>query len=196
LLVDDAHRQLDLAAIVVAQDLDLDPVAFLDDVGRLVDPRLGELRNVDEAVLRSEEIDEGAELDRLDHRSVINLADLRLRGDRLDPVDRRLDLRAVARGDLHRAVVLDVDLGAGLFHDLADHLAAGADHFADLVGRNLDLLDARRVLAKFFAGMTDGFAHLAQDMQAAFTRLIERDLHDLFRDACDLDVHLEGRDTS
>src|ERR1700734_4275363 len=72
LLVDHAHRELDLAAIVVAHDLDLYPVAFLDDVGRLVDPRLGELRNVDEAILRSEEIDEGAELDRLAHRSLKN----------------------------------------------------------------------------------------------------------------------------
>ena len=51
LLVDDAHRELDLAAIVVAHDLDLDPVAFLDDVAWFVNPLLGELGNVDEAVL-------------------------------------------------------------------------------------------------------------------------------------------------
>src|ERR1700689_1099123 len=80
LLVDYAHRQLDLAAIVVAHDLDLDPVAFLDDVGRLVDPRLRQLRNVDEPVLRTEEIDEGSEFYRLDHRAVVDLADLRARG--------------------------------------------------------------------------------------------------------------------
>ena len=58
---------------------------------------------------------------------------------------------AVGGGDLHRAVVLDVDLGAGLLDDLADHLAAGADHFADLVGRDLEHLDARRVLAELGA---------------------------------------------
>ena len=62
-----------------------------------------------------------------------------------------LDRLAVGRGDLHGAVVLDVDLGAGLLDDLADHLAAGADHFADLVGRDLEGLDARRVLAELGA---------------------------------------------
>ena len=39
----------------------------------------------------------------------------------------------IDRRDLHRAVVLDVDLGAGHFGDRANHLAALADHFADLV---------------------------------------------------------------
>src|SRR5271163_4872170 len=194
LLVDDPHRQLDLAPIVVAQDLDLDPVAFLDDVGRLVDPRLRKLRNVDEAVLRSEEIDEGAELDRLDHRSVINLADLRLRGDRLDPVDGRLDLRAVARRDLHSAVVLDVDLGPGLFHDLPDDLAARADHLANLVGRDLHGLDARRKLAELGPGAGDRLAHFAENMHAAVTRLSQCLAHDLLGDAGDLDVHLQRSD--
>src|SRR5271155_5394385 len=194
LLVDDAHRQLDLAAVVVAQDLDLDPIAFPNDVGRLVDPRLGELRNVDEAILRTEEIDEGAELDSFHHRSVVNLADLRLRGDRLDPVDGRLDLRAVARRDLHRAVVLDVDLGPGLFHDLPDDLAARADHLANLVGRDLHRLDARRKLAELGSGPGDRLAHLAQDMHAAVTRLGQRLAHDLLGDAGDLDVHLQRSD--
>ena len=53
----------------------------------------------------------------------------------------------VDRRDLDRAVVLDVDLGAGGLGDLADHLAAGADHFADLVLGDGDTGDARRVLA-------------------------------------------------
>ena len=33
--------------------------------------------------------------------------------------------------------------------------------------------------------------HLAENMVAAFFRLCERDLHDLFGDALDLDVHLQ-----
>ena len=96
--------------------------------------------------------------------------------------------------DLHRAVVLDVDLGAGLFHDLADHLAAGADHFADLVGRDFQRLDARSMLAKLGAGGGERLGHLAQDVQAAVLGLAERDLHDLFGDAGDLDVHLQRGD--
>ena len=41
-----------------------------------------------------------------------------------------------ARSHVHRAVVLDVDLDAGLLDDAADHLAARSDHVANLIGRN------------------------------------------------------------
>src|SRR3984893_10484911 len=61
-LIDDAHRQAHLSAVVEAEELHFDLVAFLDDVGGLGDPSLGELRNMDETVLRAEEIHEGAEI--------------------------------------------------------------------------------------------------------------------------------------
>jgi len=51
------------------------------------------------------------------------------------------------------------------------------------------------VLAELVAGAGYRVTHLAQNMQAAFSRLIERDTHDLLRDAGDLDVHLERGDT-
>ena len=38
--------------------------------------------------------------------------------------------------DVHRAVVLYVDLDAGLIDDAADHLAARPDQLANLVGRD------------------------------------------------------------
>ena len=34
--------------------------------------------------------------------------------------------------------------------------------------------------------------HLAEDMQTARFRLLEGFFHDLWRDACDLDVHLQA----
>ena len=95
----------------------------------------GELADVHEAVLGAEEVNEGAEVHYLDHLAFVDLAGLRIGSDRLDPVDRRLDQFAIGGRDFYRAVVFDVDLGAGLFDDLADHLAASADHFANLVGR-------------------------------------------------------------
>ena len=122
---------------------------------------------MDQAVLGAEEVHEGAEVHDLDDGAFVDVADFRLGRDRLDPVDRRLDRLAVGGSDLDRAVVLDVDLGAGLFHDLADHLAAGADHFADLVGRDLERLDARRVLAELGARRGHRLRHFAEDMQAA-----------------------------
>src|SRR5208283_3577854 len=118
-----------------------------------------ELGDVDEAVLGAEEIDEGPKLDGLDDRAVVNRPDFRLRGDRLDPVYCGLDLGAVAGGDLYGAIVLDVDLGASLFDNLADHLAARADDLADLVGRDLHRLDARGELAELGARAGDRLAH-------------------------------------
>ena len=107
---------------------------------------------MNEAVLGSEEVHEGAEIHHLHDLAVIDLADFRLGDDAFDPFQRGLDRLAVGGCDLDRAVVFDVDLGAGLFDDLADHLAARADHFADLVGRDLDLLDARRMFAELGRG--------------------------------------------
>ena len=149
---------------------------------------------MDEAVLGAEEVDEGAEVDDLHHGALVDLADLGLGGDRLDPVQRGGDRLAVGRGDLDRAVVVDVDLGAGLLDDLADDLAAGADDFADLVGRDLDHLDARRVFAELGAGLGQRLGHLAEDVQPAVLGLVEGDPHDLLGDALDLDVHLQRGD--
>ena len=195
-LIDDLHREAGLAAIVEAEQLDLHLVAFLDDVLDVLHAVRRELRDVHEAVLGAEEVHEGAEVHHLDDGAVVDGADFRIVGDRLDPVDRRLDRLRVGGGDLHRAVVLDVDLGAGLLDDLADHLAAGADHFADLVGRDVEHLDARRVLAELGARLRQRLRHLAEDVHAAVLRLGQRDLHDLFGDAGDLDVHLQRGDAA
>src|SRR5882672_9279542 len=103
-LVDHLHRQADLAAIVEAEQLHLYFVAFLDDVGHLLHPVGGKLADVDQAVLGAEEIDEGAEVHDLDDGAVIDGADLRIGGDRLDPVERRLDRLARGGCDLDGAV--------------------------------------------------------------------------------------------
>src|SRR6185503_18265387 len=100
----------------------------------------------------------------------------------------------VGRVDIDRPVVGDVDLGAGFFNDFAYDLAAGADHFADLVGRNLDDLDARSVFAELTARFGQRLGHLAEDVHAAVLRLGERDAHDFLGDALDLDVHLQRGD--
>ena len=71
----------------------------------------------------------------------------------------------VGRGDVNRAVVLDVDLDAGLLDDAADHLAARSDQVADLIGRNLQGVDARRVLAtSSLRGVGDRRVHLVENV--------------------------------
>ena len=96
---------------------------------------------------------------------------------------RGLDLRQVGRADLDRAVVVDVDLGAGLRDDFADDLAARADDFADLVLRDRHRLDARRVGRELLAGVVERLGHFAEDVRAAVLRLGEGGLHDLLGDA-------------
>src|SRR4029453_16340056 len=152
---------------------------------------VGKLRKIPETVFGAEEIHEGAELHHLDDLALVNLADLRLRRYRLDAVDGGADRFGVGRGDLHRAVVGDVDLSPGLGHDLADHRAAGADNLSDLVDGDVDRLDARGIFAELWPRRVDGLVHLGKDVHAAVARLIERDLHDFLGDAGDLDVHLE-----
>ena len=80
----------------------------------LADALRRQLADMDEPVARAEEIDEGAEIDGLHHLAVIDHAELRARrrcrGSSRSP---RCDGVGVDRRDLDRAVVLDVDLGAG-----------------------------------------------------------------------------------
>lgn len=44
------------------------------------------------------------------------------------------------------------------------------------------------------ARLGDDLVHLAEDVQASFQGLAQGDLHDLFGDTVDLDVHLQGGD--
>src|SRR6185369_2944379 len=193
-LIDDLHRELHLAAVIHADDLDLHLLADLNDVADLLHALRCQFADMHQAVARAEEVHEGAEIHDLHDLAVVDHAGFRLRHDPLDPVDRGRGRGRIDRRHLDRAIVLDVDLGAGLLGDLADHLAAGADHFADLVLRDVDHGDARRVLADAVAGTGQRLGHLAEDVQAAALGLVERDLHDLRGDGRDLDVHLQGGD--
>src|SRR6185295_3009975 len=51
LLVDQAHRQADLAALVDLEQLDLDLLAFGEDVADVLDPLVPDLADVDQPVL-------------------------------------------------------------------------------------------------------------------------------------------------
>jgi hypothetical protein len=84
-------------------------------------------------------------------------------------------MRAAPRGpqrprrrDLDRAIVLDVDRGAGLFGDLADDRTTLADDVADLLRVDLERDDRRRPLRHLVARVGDDLVHLAEDVQAAF----------------------------
>src|SRR5262245_44480573 len=186
-LIDDFHGQAHLATIIEAQQLDIDLLPLFHDLAHRLGSTVRELGDVDQAVLGAEEVHKGAEFHDLDHLALVDLAHLRFGGNAADARQAGPDGFALGRRDLDGAVVLDIDFGAALGHDLADHGSARTDDLADLVDGNLDRLNTRGVLAELGARRTQCFGHLAQDVHAALVRLVQRHAHDFFGDAGDLD---------
>src|SRR5437660_839549 len=186
--------QVEPALAVDLDRLDGDLVA---DVADLLDPLhavVGELGEVDEAVLVRQHLDEGTKRHDAHDLARIDLADLDLVGQALDPVDRLPAGFLVDSRDEDATIVLDIDLGTGLLGDLADHGAALADDVADLVGVDEDRRDARRVVAHLGARTWQHRKHLVEDEESRLACLLERLGHDLVRQALDLDVHLQRGD--
>src|SRR5664279_6074539 len=155
---------------------------------------VGQLADTDEALLAGQDLHEGAEGHEAGHGAQVEGADLDLAGEGLDPVDRLAGVLAGDGGNLDGAVVLDVDLGAGLLLDLPDHGAALADDLADLLRVDLDLRDARREVAHRLAGGWQDLEHLVEDRHPRGVSLLEPLPDDRLADAGHLDVHLEGGD--
>src|SRR5690348_1211742 len=140
-------RQVDATLAIDLGHDDHDLVADRYDVldrGHVV---VGELADAHQAFLAGQDLDESAEAHDPGDLAEIQTADLNLAGDAFDHVDRSLGLLAVDGSDLDGAVVLDVDLGAGVFLDLADRGTTLADDVADLLRVDLDRDDARGVSA-------------------------------------------------
>ena len=151
---------------------------------------------MDHAVLPGCELDERPHLGEDAHDVADeHIADFGLVHDGFDDRLRALCGLGIAVGsDAHGTVVLDVDLGARLCDDGVDDLALLADDVADLFGVDLEGDDAGRVLTKFGRDLGHAFEHLGEDELPALVCLLDRGVHDLFGDALDLDVHLDGGD--
>src|SRR5579859_6503931 len=196
LTLDDLDRhQGQLAAVVDLADLDLDLVTDVDHVVDVLDPlaavQLADLRDVQQAVLAGQQADERAERRGLDDRAeeaLAHLGHVRVR-DRVDRGPGRLSGRAVGRADVDRAVVLDGDLGAGVVLDRVDHLALRADDLADLVDRDLDRDDPRRVRGHL-ARRGDRLLHHVEDAHPGGTGLLQGAGEHARRDAVELGVEL------
>src|SRR5690348_2815832 len=192
--VDVAHRQTDSSLTVDLQHFHADDVAFLQLVADTLHALVGDLRDVHQAVAARQDGDERAEVHQARDLALVDAADLDVRRDQLDAPLRLTAGGAVHRGYLHGAVALDVDGGSGLLGDLADHRPALADHVADLLRIDLQGDDGRSPFRHTVTRLADHLVHLAEDVQAALARLLQRDLHDLGRHALDLDVHLQRGD--
>src|SRR5262249_19715356 len=150
-LVDRLHAELDLAAVIHADDLYLDEVPDFHAVGHGRHALRRQFADVDEAVAAAKEVHEGAEVHDLHALAAVDDADLRFRDDAADPIDCGLGGLGIDGRHFDSAVVFDIDLGAGDFADLANHLPARTDDLTDLVLGNGDHGDPRRVLADHLA---------------------------------------------
>ena len=90
-----------------------------------------------------------------------------------------LSAHAIGGGDVDSAVFLHVDGRAGLFLQGADVLASRADQGADLIDRDLDGDDARRMRLQLGSRGSQCFQHPVQDGHACHPGLLKRFLHDL-----------------
>src|SRR5690606_34849255 len=169
LLVVDDDVEGELAAGVDLGALDLHLLADGQDVLDVVHPLAADepadLGDVAPAVLPRRQRDERTEGRRLDDGTDEALAELRHRpvGGRVDRLPRRLRRGAVDRADVHGAVVLDGDVGAGVLLDLVDHLALGADDLTDLVDGDLDG-DDTRCGGGHLVGGVDDLGHDVEDV--------------------------------
>src|SRR5665213_4173949 len=125
---------------------DVDDVAACHDVLDVGDAARAHVRDVEQAVGALLQLDECAELRRLDDLARVGVPHLGCLGERANRRDGGFGLLAVGRVDEKRAVLLDVDLHLVVAFDAADRLAALADDEADLLLLDLDRGDPRRVL--------------------------------------------------
>src|SRR5512140_1367832 len=162
--------ETDLPVPVHLEDADGDVVVLLEAVGD-VDPVLRDLGNVEQAVGAREDFHECAEIHDLAHSSLVDLPNLGALRDPLDDGDGRPRRIGVHRGDLHGAVVVDVDLHARLLLDPADDLSSRADDLPDLVGLHHHHVDPRCVRGEVGAVGVDHGVHLLQDVETTLAGL-------------------------
>ncbi len=159
----------------------------------MVQTAIFDLGHVYQTIAFAKEVHESPKIHDFDNRTFVDCVHLGFGHDRMDHVIGLLDGFAIWRCDLDGPFVVDVDLGARHFDDLADHLAARTDHFADFVRWDLHCFNAR-CMGREFASAGQRLVHLAQDVQPAFFRLSQSFFHDFGRDARNLDIHLKRRD--
>ena len=144
---------------------------------------------MDESVLAGQHFHERAEGGDGNNFAGVDLAHFDFLEHAIDHFLGAVETLLLGSVDVHGAVVLDVDLGAGLGLDTLDVLAARSDEFADAVGGDLQRNNARSVRAEL-GGCGDRFGHLVEDGAAGVLGDGDRFLEDRERQARELEVEL------
>ena len=166
-------RKFYATLVVDADALDPNNVADFGNVFSPFHAKIRELGNVHQAIPARENFDERAEFLRRDDAALIRLADLDLARHAADNFLRARHAFAAGRVDVHRAVVLNINFGAGLRDDALDGLAAGPDERADLLRINFDRLDPRRVFRQLRPRFVERAAHDAREFSCALLLRVE-----------------------
>ena len=199
LILEARDGEADLATVVDALHDHLNGVAFLehvlDGVDTLAVGQVADLGDVQQAIGTRGQVHEGTEGGGLHNLAVVGLAGFRhVRvGDGVDDLLGLFGAFAALGRDEHGTVILDGDLGAGLFLDLVDHLALRTDDLADLVDRNGGGDDARRERAHLGRAV-DALVDDLEDGGAGFLGLLQGRGQNVGRNAIELGVELQGGD--
>jgi hypothetical protein len=112
--------------------------------------------------------------------ALVDRADLGLRGEALDDVERLLDGVGVGRGHVDRAVVLDVDLATPVWSTMPLMVLPPGPMMRRIwSGLTLIVVMRGAYFERSARGAAGSLEHLAEDVQAAVARLLERVAQDL-----------------
>ena len=146
-----------------------------------------------QTVCPREDFDKRSEVHNPNHGAKVDLARFGHSANVGDSLNRLLRSHAVGGINVHRTVVVDVDLAARLFGDATDHLSARTNQLPNFVGRNLHGVDARSMQRQFRTRLSDALHHDAENVQASDSRLLKRLFHQFGRHIWNLNVHLQRR---
>src|SRR5215472_127091 len=169
-------------------------IAFFQFVADVFDAMFGDFADVQQAFGAGNDFDECPEVRQTRDFAEVSFADFGGCGEVANDLQRLVGRSFVVRCYVDLPGVLDIDLHSRLLDDGADHLATGSNHVANLVDRNLQGVNARRVRRDLFPMGGDHLFHLSQNEQASAQGLGHGFAHDLGRDAGNLDIHLQGGD--
>ena len=101
---------------------------------------------MNQTVFAGQDLDECAELEKADDCSLELVTGRKSPGQIFDSLLGRVACRTVHRRNIHRAILLDVNFGAGIGSDFLDCLAARSNDQANLLGFNVQRNNARRIV--------------------------------------------------
>src|SRR5438270_13928712 len=183
-------RQLHSSFVIDADAFYPNDVADLRHVFRSFYPEIGQLGNVHQSIFARENFDECPKFLGRNNAALIGGTDLDLLGHAADDFLGPRHRFAAGRVDVHRAIVFDVNFGAGLGHDAFDRFAARPDERANFLGINFDRLDPGRVFRKFGARFVDCAAHDLENFAARFLCTLDRFTKDFQTDSRQFQIEL------